>query len=378
MATLFFGGAIKDKRGSQSNHTLSNWSKIGIMITIIGFVSQLGYFIIRWIAAGHAPVSNLFEFTTFFGMALVGAFIVVFFIYKTSLLGLFTLPIAILIIAYASMFPRDISPLIPALQSDWLHIHVTTAAMGEAILAISFAAGLIYLVKTIDQSKKSKRTFWLEAIMFSLICVVGFVASTSTFSLLDYKTSFTWMDKNDELSEVEYTMPAIIGPHEGELINKGSFESPVKVPAIINAKKLNTVIWSIVTGIVLYVLIRIIFRRRIGSLLKPLVKNINLDLVDEMSYRSVLIGFPVFTLGALIFAMIWAQIAWTRFWGWDPKEVWALITWLFYAAFLHLRLSKGWHGEKSAWLAVIGFAIIMFNLVAVNLVIAGLHSYAGS
>ena len=250
--------------------------------------------------------------------------------------------------------------------------------MGEAILAISFAAGLIYLVKTIDQSKKSKRTFWLEAIMFSLICVVGFVASTSTFSLLDYKTSFTWMDKNDELSEVEYTMPAIIGPHEGELINKGAFESPVKVPAIINAKKLNTVIWSIATGIVLYVLMRIIFRRRIGSLLKPLVKNINLDLVDEMSYRSVLIGFPVFTLGALIFAMIWAQIAWTRFWGWDPKEVWALITWLFYAAFLHLRLSKGWHGEKSAWLAVIGFAIIMFNLVAVNLVIAGLHSYAGS
>ena len=107
VATLFFGGAIKDKRGSQSNHTLSNWSKIGIMITIIGFVSQLGYFIIRWIAAGHAPVSNLFEFTTFFGMALVGAFIVVFFIYKTSLLGLFTLPIAILIIAYASMFPRE-------------------------------------------------------------------------------------------------------------------------------------------------------------------------------------------------------------------------------------------------------------------------------
>ena len=95
-------------------------------------------------------------------MVLVGAFIVIFFIYKTPLLGLFTLPIAILIIAYASMFPRDISPFIPALQSDWLHIHVTTAALGEAILAISFAAGLIYLVKVIDQSKSSKRTFWLE------------------------------------------------------------------------------------------------------------------------------------------------------------------------------------------------------------------------
>ena len=110
-------GQLKDKRWSQNNQTLNEWSKIGIIITMIGFVSQLGYFITRWIAAGHAPVSNLFEFTTFFGMALVGAFIVLFFIYKTPLLGLFTLPVAILIIAYASMFPRDITPLIPALQS---------------------------------------------------------------------------------------------------------------------------------------------------------------------------------------------------------------------------------------------------------------------
>ena len=378
MATLFFGGAIKDKRSSQSKNALNRWSKIGITITITGFLAQIGYFIFRWIAAGHAPVSNLFEFTTFFGMALVGAFIVVFFVYKTPLLGLFTLPIAILIIAYASMFPRDITPLIPALQSDWLHIHVTTAAIGEAILAISFAAGLIYLVKTIDQSKKSKRTFWLETIMFSLICVVGFIAVTTTFSIVDYKESYTWTDKNGVSAEFEYTMPALIGPHEGELISKGTFEPIFEVPAIINAKKLNTLIWSIATGIVLYGLIRIIFRKRIGSLLKPFVKNINLNLVDEISYRSVLVGFPVFTLGALIFAMIWAQLAWTRFWGWDPKEVWALITWLFYAVFLHLRLSKGWHGEKSAWLAVVGFVIIMFNLVAVNLVIAGLHSYAGS
>jgi cytochrome c-type biogenesis protein CcsB len=376
VATLFFGGAIKDKRGNQGKKTLNKWSTVGIIITIIGFVTQLGYFITRWIAAGHAPVSNLFEFTTFFGMALVGAFIVIFFIYKTPLLGLFTLPIAILIIAYASMFPRDISPLIPALQSDWLHIHVTAAAVGEAILAISFAAGLIYLIKYIDQSKKSKRTFWLEMIMVSLLCTVGFITVTTTFSFMDYKANFNWTDKNDVTAQFEYTMPALVGPHEGELLTEGKFEPLVSVPAIINAKKLNTVIWSIAAGLVLYGLMRVIFRKRIGALLKPLVKNINLDLVDEISYRSVLIGFPVFTLGALIFAMIWAQIAWTRFWGWDPKEVWALITWLFYAVFLHLRLSKGWHGEKSAWLAVIGFVIIMFNLVAVNLVIAGLHSYA--
>ena len=87
-----------------------------IMITVLGFASQIGYFITRWIAAGHAPVSNLFEFTTFFGMMLVGAFILIYFLYKLPALGLFALPIALLIIAYASMFPTEISPLIPTAE----------------------------------------------------------------------------------------------------------------------------------------------------------------------------------------------------------------------------------------------------------------------
>lgn len=375
-ATLFFGGAIKEKKGNIEKNKPNRWAKIGIVITIIGFIAQLGYFVLRWIASGHAPVSNLFEFTTFFGMALVGAFIIIYFIYKTPLLGLFTLPVAILVIAYASMFPREITPLIPSLQSYWLHIHVTTAALGEAILAISFAAGLIYLIKTVDQTKSGKRTFWLEIVLFTLISTLGFVLATTTFRALDYEVDFSWVDKSDNPAEITYNLPAITGPNEGKLLTDGAFQPLVEMPAFINAKKLNTVIWSLGAGLILYGLLRLILRKRVSKALQPLVANINTDLVDEIGYRSVLIGFPVFTLGALIFAMIWAQIAWTRFWGWDPKEVWALITWLFYAAFLHLRLSKGWHGEKSAWLAVIGFAIIMFNLIAVNLVIAGLHSYA--
>lgn len=376
VATVFFGGSIKQKKGLNHQEKTNRWAKIGIVITITGFIAQLGYFILRWIASGHAPVSNLFEFTTFFGMSLVGAFIVIYFVYKTPLLGLFTLPVALLLIAYASMFSREITPLIPSLQSNWLHIHVTTAAMGQAILAISFAAGVIYLVKSIDQTKKSKSTFWLEVVLFGMVSTVGFVIVTTTFSILDYEANFNWIDKNDAPAEMMYEMPALIGPHKGELVTKDVFEPLIDMPAIINAKKLNTVIWSLAAGLILYGLLRLILRKRISAALQPLTRNINLDLVDEIGYRSVLIGFPVFTLGALIFAMIWAQIAWTRFWGWDPKEVWALITWLFYAAFLHLRLSKGWHGEKSAWLAVIGFFIIIFNLIVVNLVIAGLHSYA--
>ncbi|MCM3675591.1 MULTISPECIES: c-type cytochrome biogenesis protein CcsB [Peribacillus] len=375
IATFLFGGSIKDKRGAEEKKQ-NRWAKLGIFITILGFAAQIGYFITRWIAAGHAPVSNLFEFTTFFGMMLVGAFILIYFLYKTPALGLFALPIALLIIAYASMFPTEISPLIPALQSDWLHIHVTTAAAGQSILAISFVTAIIYLIKFVDQTQPSKRTFWLEVIMFILVCTIGFVISTSSFAAMDYKANFDWVDKHGAEVKQEFNLPALVGPNEGKLIETDRFEPLVDMPALINAKKLNTVLWSVGMGLVLYGLIRLITRKRVAALIKPIVKNVNLNLLDEISYRSVLIGFPIFTLGALIFAMIWAQVAWTRFWGWDPKEVWALVTWLFYAAFLHLRMSKGWQGEKSAWLAVIGFAIIMFNLIFVNLVIAGLHSYA--
>ncbi|MEI4800741.1 c-type cytochrome biogenesis protein CcsB [Bacillus sp. NPDC077411] len=368
VATLFFGGAIKEKG--------RKWANIGISITILGFAAQSVYFVTRWIASGHAPVSNFFEFGTFFGMMMVGAFILIYFMYRTSILGLFALPVAILLIAYASMFPREITPLIPSLKSNWLHIHVTTAAAGQAILSISFITGVIYLLKNVDQSKKSKQTFWLEAVIFSLVCVIGFIAVTTAFSSVKYEAKFQWINKNEQQAEMVYNLPALVGPHEGKLVTVEKFEPVMETPAIINAKKLNTVIWSILIGTGLYILLRLILRKRVAAAIQPALQKVDSDLLDEIGYRSVAIGFPVFTLGALIFAMIWAQIAWTRFWGWDPKEVWALITWLFYAAFLHLRLSKGWHGEKSAWLAVIGFAIIMFNFVVVNLVIAGLHSYA--
>jgi cytochrome c-type biogenesis protein CcsB len=375
VATLLFGGAVKGAK-SESSASEMRWGKLGITVTILGFVSNLGYFITRWIAAGHAPVSNLFEFTAAFGMMIVGAFILIYFIYKTPFLGLFALPIAIIIIAYASMFPRDINPLIPALKSYWLTVHVITAALGESILAISAVAGLIYLLKHVDITKKSKQRFWLEAVMFTAILVLGFVASSTTFKVMDYEAPYSFVNKEGKTEEIIYDSPPIFGMNEFEALKPNTMTPLVEMPPIVNAKKLSTVTWALLFGTVLYGLIRIITRKSISALLQPLVKKANSQLMDEIGYRAVLIGFPVFTLGALIFAMIWAQEAWSRFWGWDPKEVWALITWLFYAAFLHLRLSRGWHGEKSAWLAVIGFIIIMFNLIAVNLIIAGLHSYA--
>ena len=375
IGAIVFGGAVKgNKEGSFKSE--SRWGKIAFTITIIGFIANLGYFFLRWGATGHAPLSNMFEFTTAFGMTLVGGFIIIYALYKTPVIGMIVLPVALLIIAFASMFPSEVSPLIPALQSNWLAIHVSTVVIAEGVLAISAAAGLIYLLKVVDMNKKSKQRFWLEAIMYSLVLVVGFVVASTFFTLTNYEAEFTYVDKEGNPAEIAYNMPPIFGMNEFEHVTEGTMEPFIETPAVVNASKLTTVFWSFLVGTVLYWIIRLIARKRIAAMFKPFVKNVNLQLMDEIGYRAVIIGFPLFTLGALIFAMIWAQIAWSRFWGWDPKEVWALVTWLFYAAYLHLRLGKGWHGEKSAWLGVVGFAIIMFNLVAVNLIIAGLHSYA--
>ncbi len=99
-------------------------------------------------------------------------------------------------------------------------------------------------------------------------------------------------------------------------------------------------------------------------------------ILDRLSYRSVLFGFPVWTFGVMAGA-IWADHAWGRYWGWDPKETWSFITWVVYAMFLHARATAGWRGRRAAWIHLLGFGCLMFNLIGVNLWITGLHSYAG-
>ena len=384
VATFLFGGAIKPSKAHVPTRA-AKWGKLAIVITVIGFLSHLGYFITRWMYTGHAPVSNMFEFTTAFGMFLVFSFIIIYFMYKVSALGVIALPIALLIIGYAAMFPSETSPLVPSLQSDFLAVHVITAALGQSILAISAVAGIVYLLKAVDVKTKSKERFWLETVMYVCVLVVGFVIASVTFNAMGVERSYQFTNNEGNVTVETYNMPTLFMFKDAvqvENVDNQYVETAeqnlgfIQLPPLFDSRQFTIVTWSILFGTILYGLLRLIGRRSISAMLQPLVKKVDLTLVDEIGYRSVLIGFPVFTLGALIFAMMWAQIAWGRYWGWDPKEVWALITWLFYAAFLHLRLSKGWEGKKSSWLAIVGFAIVMFNLVAVNLIIAGLHSYA--
>jgi cytochrome c-type biogenesis protein CcsB len=353
-----------------------------LSLTVFGFVAQLNYFVLRWIASGHAPVSNLYEFMTFFGLMLVGGFFLVYYLYRQVVIGLFLMPIAILIIAYGSMFSKEITPLIPALQSNWLTIHVITVAIASAILSLSFVTGLIYLIKQVDHNKKGASTFFLEFVLYQLIVVLGFVTISAIFGFVHYNASYQFVNQQGNEETYQYSLPAIVTPNNALPIDdsgeelKGKFSGLVQIPVIFDAAKLNTLIWSYFIGSILYILIRLFSRKSISKLLQPLTQKVNLTLMDEISYRVIVIGFPLFALGGLFFAMIWAHLAWSRFWGWDPKEVWALITFLFYTAFLHLRINRGWDGERTAWLAIIGFGTIMFNQIFVNLVIAGLHSYA--
>ena len=101
----------------------------------------------------------------------------------------------------------------------------------------------------------------------------------------------------------------------------------------------------------------------------------SLDVLDEVSYRGVAFGFPLLTIG-IVTGAIWADQAWGRWWGWDPKETWSLITWLFYGGYLHTRLTMGWRGKHSAILAVVGLIVVLITYLGVNFFFSGLHSYA--
>jgi cytochrome c-type biogenesis protein CcsB len=101
------------------------------------------------------------------------------------------------------------------------------------------------------------------------------------------------------------------------------------------------------------------------------------EMLDEISYKSIMIGFPLLTLG-IITGAVWANEAWGTYWGWDPKETWSLITWFIYAAYLHARYTRGWSGKRAASISIFGFLAVIFTYLGVNLLLSGLHAYASA
>lgn len=252
----------------------SQKKNMGILSTsllVFGWLIHTVGLVIRWLEThetgyGYVPLSNMYESLIFFSWTIVLIYLILEFKYQQKIIGVFVTPLAFLAIAIISIIPSinpKITPLMPALQSNWLTIHVTTCFFGYAAFAVSFGISILFLI----QDRKG-------------------------------------------------------GPTEGK------------------------VKWL------------------------P-----SLPLLDEINYKSIVIGFPMLSLG-IITGAAWANYAWGSYWSWDPKETWSLITWFIYAAFLHARITRDWRGRKAAILSIIGFGAVLFTYFGVNYLISGLHSYA--
>ncbi len=240
-------------------------AKIGYRIAFIGLLAHSLALILRTFESGHAPFTNMYESLSFFSWASILAYVIIEAKYKIQRAGPYFMLIVIAFMALASspLMPKEASPLVPALQSYWLWLHVSVTLLGEAFFALAFITSIMYLVAEARERKPG-------------------------------------------------------APKSG-----------------LSAEKL-----------------------------------------DSISYRAIAIGFPLFTLGGLVFGMIWAYRAWGSYWSWDPKEVWSLITWFVFALYLHTRIVMGWKGRRSAYVAIIGFLCAIFTYFGVNYLLSGLHSYA--
>lgn len=240
-----------------------NLANIGFGLAFFGLIIHTVALIFRTIESGHAPFTNTYESLSFLAWASILAYVVIEGKFKIRKAGPYFLLIVIGLMALASspLMPKEAAPLVPALQSYWLWLHVSVTFIAEAFFAVAFITSIMYLVA---DSKERKG------------------------------------------------------------VNPG-----------IPAEKL-----------------------------------------DSISYRCIAMGFPLFTLGGLVFGMIWAYKAWGSYWSWDPKEVWSLITWFVFALYLHTRIVMGWKGRRSAAIAIIGFLSALFTFFGVNYLLAGLHSYA--
>lgn len=308
----------------------------------VGVITALVALGLRWQSAGHPPLSNMYE-----SLATLSTFILLAGLIFTSsqplpVLEAGTSVAAVMMIGIASVFSTDVKPLIPALQSYWLHLHVSLAFVGEACFAVAFILSYLFCLRRILGNTAGKTDFLdLREKIACYSVVAGLpLAFIAGMILLAVNLSGNPMYADRWYSIVIWVI----------------------LPSCLAA---------VVMAVMAY-----LFRGALGrGAEKWLPDN---AVLDNLIYRAIALGYPLFTVGGLIFGMIWANKAWGRYWGWDPKETWALITFLVYSIYLHVRLARGWNGTWTACLSVAGFIVTMFTLFGVNLLISSLHSYAGS
>jgi len=275
--------------------TTNTLAQIGKLSAV--FANILLFFILgsRWIVAGYFPLSNLYESLLFLTWTLLTIYLYLEYKTKSKLMGAILIPVALLINGFANLTlspdMQKASPLVPALQSNWLMMHVSMMMLSYATL-----------------------------IMGSLLCILFLVIS---------KYQEVNLDGLDDTSVPLYNV--MLDYYEAKLF------SPSDEISELGKLKL-------------------------------------LQSLDNWSYRIIGLGFPFLTIG-IIAGGVWANEAWGSYWSWDPKETWALITWIVFAVYLHSRITKGWEGKKTAILGGLGFFVIWICYLGVNFLGKGLHSY---
>lgn len=331
-------------------------STLGVVattITSVGFLCHTIAFFIRWrefYEIGRMgilraiPLTNLYESLIFFVWCLILGYLIIEWKYKNRSFGAFITPIAGMALAFIDIsgMSKDIHPLVPALQSNWLLAHVTMSFIAYAAFAISSATALMYLAVTADDKKSGTYIFWTVSLGLFLIVLIAM-----GIDFLAFKVTV----KSPEAFIKSYLF-------------KATFRSASGAAVIIS---------YVASAAFLFL------SWRYGYVLKKLITSFSIseDDLEDLTYKNIAIGFPIFTLGGLVFGAIWADQAWGKYWSWDPKETWSLITWFVYAFYLHSRFLRGWRGAKIAIVAVVGFFSTIFTYLGVNLLLSGLHSYGG-
>ncbi len=311
---------------------LRSLGNAGMAIANLCIATLLGA---RWIDAGYFPLSNLYESLFFLAWGITTMHIVVNRIGNKSandtakrLVGAFTSPLAMGITAFAALaLPSGMQvsePLVPALKSNWLMMHVSVMLLSYAALMTGSILAIAFLIVTRGQD----------------VVLQGSSFGTNLRSLAEENNT------NNPNSE---TFAAFAVESMGGILNSGNLQSANSSTLTADA---------------------------IATQTKPLsLRRLTIgETLDNLSYRAIGLGFPLLTIG-IIAGGVWANEAWGSYWSWDPKETWSLITWLVFAAYLHTRITKGWQGRKPAILASVGLLVVWTCYLGVNLLGKGLHSY---
>ncbi len=390
-----------------------------VLLSRSGLVLHTIAILARWSSSGHAPLSDIYEMVLVFSWAVVALHTLAEWRLKLPFLGAITLPIAALALILMQVLPGEIRPLVPALQSTWLQIHVTLAMLSYAGFTISFAVALLFLVK----DGVTSRTFlsWCAALV---VGVYGTIVATS----VNGSMALT-MAASDPATQKK----VMIAEHKALMVPLEFLGWPFAIVLVLAAATLALSLvatysvqpekwdrpahWAFLAALGAQALALVLLMVKVNSgphyladysqsfavrlvdspfLLAGVATVLfaciawkvldwkydsivgslpSRDSLDSLIYKTVAISFPLLTF-MIIAGAYWANRTWGTYWSWDPKEDWALITWLTYAGYLHMRLTRGWRGRRSAYFAIIGFGIVMFTFFGVTYLLPGLHAYA--